>query len=324
MASKAICYVTDIGYLFPSIVSAISIRRHTGAEDVQVYIFALDVDDETIAAARKKLGGEGLEFVHLKSSLFSGFDKANFNQTHVPIASLGRFFIEDMLPPSTTEVIYIDGDTLGIQDLKPLIDAVVPEGRFLAAEDISSFCRNDISPFGQAIKSYFQGIGVGAERGYFNAGVFKVNRRTWKALSREAFDYFAKNTKVCRYHDQSALNAIVQDRRLILSTKYNFQTPYLFWGVESKIAPALYHFTQSMKPWMADCPPWGRFHKFYKEFEGARRKTALPMKTLSSAGVGQHTADYRKQLFLLYGPGLPRLLGRRKALQSLERDAFLK
>lgn len=324
MASTAICYVTDLGFLFPSLISIKSICGKGRLADCQVYLFVVDVDRDIVESVRTYMADYGIEIIAMDSRLFTGFDSADFNKTHVPLATLGRFFVDPLLPESVTDVLYVDGDTLANGDLSPLLGVTVPAGRFLAAEDISSFCRNDITGYGRDVRAYFAGIGVTDDLGYFNAGVFKADRATWRSIGEEALTYFRTNTKTCRYHDQSALNSVVRDRRLVLSTRYNFQTPYVHWGVETSVQPRLYHFTQSTKPWMGACAPWAKFHDHYAKLESDRAGLNLPLVKLDDATIKERSRKDRIQQAMNYGPYLPRLLGRRRKFQSLERDAFLK
>jgi len=43
---------------------------------------------------------------------------------------------------------------------------------------------------------------------------FAVSRSTWRLIAAEAYKFFVENIAACKYHDQSALNAVVGKRRL--------------------------------------------------------------------------------------------------------------
>ena len=91
--------------------------------------------------------------------LYAGVNLDDFSKTNVPLTTLARFFIEPHPPQTIEQVLYIDGDTLGnTPDVATLIEMPVPAGRFLAAEDVSSFCRNDISDYGRMVRAYFAGL----------------------------------------------------------------------------------------------------------------------------------------------------------------------
>jgi len=63
---------------------------------------------------------------------------------NVPASTLGRFFMDSLLPDSCKRIVYIDGDTWIRADPTPLIEYNVPEGRLAAVEDPFYFRRNDI------------------------------------------------------------------------------------------------------------------------------------------------------------------------------------
>lgn len=47
-ADCAVCYVTDINFLLPSLVSAASFRRFVSKEKAQVFVFLIDGEDDYI------------------------------------------------------------------------------------------------------------------------------------------------------------------------------------------------------------------------------------------------------------------------------------
>src|SRR6202041_3509581 len=100
--------------------------------------------------------------------------------------------------------------------------------------------------------------------------------------------FFKNNMGICKFCDQSALNAVMGDRRLRLSLKWNFQSPARFMGVEDNIDPAIYHFTQYAKPWMGECKPWQNVHAEYREALKPFDGLALPIKKLDRAEVNAH------------------------------------
>jgi lipopolysaccharide biosynthesis glycosyltransferase len=182
----------------------------------------------------------------LTSSVIDKYRHNDWNTKHnyVTISALGRLFIPNVLPKGHKRILYLDGDTFIAADPSPLIDYSAPEGRFAAVEDIIYFRRNDFTKLGKFTREYLRGIGVNGNNGYFNSGMFIVGIDTCRSLAQEALLFFENNTKACLYHDQSALNAVVGNRRIRLSLAWNFQTPYRYWNIEKEIVPRIYHFTQ--------------------------------------------------------------------------------
>lgn len=295
----AVCYVTDLGYLLPSLVSATSLRKFVGPDQAEVFIFLVGHDDR-VAEVNKIANQFKIQVVAFDSAWISEFDIKNFASSHVTPATLGRFFLDRGLPDHIKRIVYIDGDTLIRRDPSALIKAVVPEGKFAAVEDMVSFRYNPANPRGRIKMSYLKGIGVHPPtQGYFNAGVFAASRNTWAEFAGEAFKFFIQNTKACEYHDQSALNASVGNRRLKLSLKWNFQTPFRFLGIEKYIEPRIYHFHSYPKPWMGPCQPWAEIYAEYQLAVQPFASLNLPLKKLSEQEVADiNQLNWRQKLLL--------------------------
>jgi lipopolysaccharide biosynthesis glycosyltransferase len=135
----AVCYVSDLNFLLPTLVSAASLRKFVPKHKADVYIFLVDEDIQRLEALNAFLKTYNIDILPLDSRSFSEFDADKFNKSYLSAATLGRFFIEGLLPPSCRRIVYIDGDTWVRRDPSPLIDAVVPDGRFAAVEDMLTF-----------------------------------------------------------------------------------------------------------------------------------------------------------------------------------------
>ena len=323
MAECAVCYVADENFLLPSLVAATALRRAVAPDRADIFLFVVDGDAAVTTALERFLAGDAIHVLPLTSREFTGFDPGDFNKTHVPPATLGRFFMEGALPLSCRRILYIDGDTWLAGDPSPLIDAEIPDGRLLAAEDISSFYQHEPAWYGEEARSYLRRLGVPARQGYANAGVFAVTRATWRQIGDEAYRFFRENAALCRHHDQSALNAVIGDRRLRLSVRWNFQTPYRLLGVERQIAPRLYHFTWAAKPWASKAGPWKRFHAPYQRALRPFAPLRLPILRASPRAMARHELDYVKQTLKLRTLARPLLAERRARLAAYESEAWL-
>jgi lipopolysaccharide biosynthesis glycosyltransferase len=317
----AVCYVSDMNFVLPTLVSAVGLRRFVPAHRADVHVFVVDDDTARIDQIERFVKPFGIHVVQMRTDLFSGIGWARSNQTHVPLATLGRFFLDEFLPDACHRIVYLDGDTWIKQDPSALIDMAVPEGKLAAAEDISSFCRRDLTAYGKFVRRYFRGLGIRAESGYFNAGVLAARRTTWRGLAAEAMEFYRNNIEACKYHDQSALNAVIGDRRLWLSLAWNFQTPYRFWDVEEHVDPAIYHFTQGPKPWTATAEPWLEMFAPYQPEVARFSLLDLPIGRTPPAdaeAINAWARKHRRRLRYL----LPiRLLRRRMMVRKLEAQA---
>jgi lipopolysaccharide biosynthesis glycosyltransferase len=319
----AICYVGDLNFMLPTLISAIGVRRFVPVHKADIYIFAVDDDATRVYKIDVFLKPYGIHVVQMSSKSFTGIDWARSNKTHVPLATLGRFFMDGLLPNPCKRIVYLDGDTWIKRDPTALIEMNMPDGKFAAAEDNCFFSRRDITPHGRSVRNYFRGLGIERGNGYFNAGVFAVRRDTWRTVAAEALDFFKKNIEACKYHDQSALNAVVGERRLRLSLAWNFQTPYRDWDVEKGVEPTIYHFSRGPKPWTGPVEPWAELFPVYENKIASLASLGLPTKRLTKAEIAAANAwSLRQRKKLRYILPL-RLWARKKMLRKLASSSIL-
>lgn len=322
VTDRAICYVSSVDYLLPSIISASTARKYVPAHKADIFIFLNSTDTDLIARVNKFLSLLDIKVCSLDGGSIGQLESQDFDG-YIKSTTLGRFFIASLLPTTCRHIIYIDGDTWVRYDPLALVEAEVPDGRFTAAEDIISFRCNEFTPAGRKISTYFKGLGVDPAKGYFNSGVFAVSRSTWLTLAAEAFEFFKHNREVCNCLDQSALNAVMGDRRLKLSLKWNFQSPARFMGIEGRINPAIYHFTQYIKPWMAECKPWQEMYAEYQTALVPFKALDLPLPMASTADIeGHNKLNWMKNL-LLKSPPLAGLSSLHTGIRAYEHNAWI-
>jgi lipopolysaccharide biosynthesis glycosyltransferase len=323
MTDCAVCYVSDLNFLLPTLVSAIGLRRYVAAAEAGVFIYAADLETARIMELQHFLMPYSINVIPMDGTTYKMYDPDKFNQTHVSPAALGRFFMEDALPARYKRIVYIDGDTWIRRDPSALINASVPEGRLAAAEDMVFFRNNNFTKHGKSVRDYFAGLGLDEKNGYFNSGVLAASRNTWRQISGEAFKFFLANTTLCKYHDQSALNAIIGDRRLRLSQKWNFQTPFRYLGIENKVDAAIYHFTMFPKPWMGKSEPWKEIYEPYMGRVELFRDLKFPLKRLETSTIDNHNRAMERKFRILKVPGMTKLLQMNMGWEALEKKAWL-
>jgi len=320
----AVCYVSDLNFLLPSIISAAGLRRFIPSHKADIFIFTVSVDADTIKRVNRFLEEQHITVLSIEDRVFSRIDKEKLAKTRTPLATFGRFFMEDLLPPSCQRIVYVDGDTWINQDPARLIEAVVPEGRFAAAEDTIFFRQNfNFGSTAHDIKTYFKNLGLDPKNGYFNAGVFAVSRGTWKTLSQQAYSFFLDNRDACRHFDQSALNAVMGDRRLRLSSRWNFQTQLKFWNTERYVDPCIYHFNRFPKPWMGACDPWQDMDPKYEAAVSTFRELNLPLRKLGDAELAGCRAQAQKSYGYLQWPGVSRLALMAMGYGNIEQSSWM-
>ncbi len=313
----AVFYTADEGYLFPTIASALLVRRKVAYEEAEIHIVLTNVGSELSDKVTEFLEKKQISVSRLVSSEYLSFDLRKFNKTHVPPSCLARFFMIDCAPGHYDRIIYLDGDTWAAGDIKPLIDYVPPAGSLAAAEGLSYFYRNDIGPTGDWTRKYFEGIGIGADDGYFNSGVLLADRSTWQTIAGEAFRYFIENIEACKYHDESALNAVAKHRRIRLSPKWNFVTGYWDWDAQNIVQPQILHFAGGFKPWTARIAPFERLYDEYDIIENEIGIVDLHRKKLDSASANKEARNSRYYKTKINTVFLHRLIQRRKQFRDI-------
>jgi lipopolysaccharide biosynthesis glycosyltransferase len=271
-------YITDAGFAVPTLVSIESLRRWRPATDLRINVVLLDMDQERVDAFAGLAQDLSLKIHSLRTDALASLDNESFNPTHVPLATVARFLMPEFFRDEDYDILYVDGDTLFVQDPGELLDLPAPETGLLAAEDQSYFYANDYGKTGNNIRSYFANIGVNAQQGYFNAGVLKFRTREWIKISKDCLSFLEDNLAICQYHDQSSLNAIVGNKRIRLSPVWNFKPSYWNWGVSGIAEPKLLHFVGGDKPWMGNLKIWSKLYPEYIAAVERRRHKSFPLR----------------------------------------------
>jgi len=256
--ATAVVLLCDSNFLVPTVGTAVAARAWISDPEVGVFVFVLDKVDQALFDLREALRTRGVQLCAVNISELADLATSDFHKTHVPIATMARLWIHDLLPPDYERFLYLDGDLEIAGSLDPLLATSVPHRGFLAAPDLPLLIAEDWGSSARETRSYLSSLGIRDPDEYFNAGVLLVDRAGWPDLAGEARNYFERFPERCRYHDQSALNATAQSKRGRLSLSWNYQSDFMAvadprkWGM----SPAIWHFTGFPKPWHTKVFPW--------------------------------------------------------------------
>jgi lipopolysaccharide biosynthesis glycosyltransferase len=312
LKSKLVVFVTDRGFLVPSLVAATQLVEFGHLIQADIVIYTIDLDDRVLSYLKKKYTNK-IRFEALATRSFMPSETVSFFANHVPKAALARLALHDAIDKRYEDVIYLDGDIQVVQPITGLLDYSVPEGKILAGR--GSAWLDKYSPDGKATPDgYLESLGGVAPEDYFNSGVLAFRRSTWEVEAPRALAFFMEHSGICIRHDQSALNAIFLGRVVHFAPAYNFHSAYSKLFLQDVYTPTIIHFTGSHKPWNSQALPWGgQFIGKYRNFMQMHPELAgyLP--------VPEH------------GPGLAALakksvapgLGRLDPVRRAQRKAFL-
>lgn len=262
----AVVFVTDAGFLIPSISAALQISNQERVMEIaDIFIYLIDFKVEIVEQLRLSFSQYDIGFKQMDPSIFLPPIETYFNKTHVPRSALGRFAIQYELPLNYENVVYIDGDVQIIGDIFPLVAHKVKSGYIAAVNESLWLCSGDVGKFWTDHKKYLRSINLSDPEDYFNSGILAFRLDTWRDMAPKALAYFNENPTLCKYHDQSALNAIFLGKREVLPPIYNFNSFFSALGVTDKVKPSIVHFTGGCKPWFFPGPPWnGQFISQYE------------------------------------------------------------
>ena len=266
MNRTAVVLITDKGFLVPSLVVCKQLAAQSIHEVADIIVYLVDIDDSTrlkLEAAFKPFAG--VKFEPFTSKSFIPSSSTYFRKSHVPVVSLARLVLHEVLPPQYENLIYLDGDLQIIGDVSPLISYTVPDGKIAAALGspwLEKAPNGPSAPFAD----YLAGLpGVDANK-YFNAGVLAFRRETWSDVAPKALKFFFEHSTNCLTYDQSALNVVCKGRLVELAPAYNFNTAYVHLFVQHFYRPHIIHFFGPNKPWKYTGLPWGsRFMNSYRQ-----------------------------------------------------------
>jgi hypothetical protein len=269
-----ICYTTDAGYVFPTFVSALQARQHASVDKADVVIFLFGAPQTIDADLATACETNGIKLVHRPLDVIDG----------APVM-LARLFLTHFVPAQYEQILYMDGDTQVHGLLDPLLDAVVPPGKFMAANDPMTFVLPGADRLSRDVAGHFASLGIPADKeyNYFNTGVLRISREGWEPLGAGAWKMFKAAGCTSRFPDQDVLNVIAGSDRIPMSLAWNFPIFMCNCQVQQIIAPRIYHFMSSPKPWQGPFQPWGfaatrPYREVIGRFPGlARYRDELPV-----------------------------------------------
>jgi lipopolysaccharide biosynthesis glycosyltransferase len=256
MVDRCACFTTDLGYMFPTMLSAIQARKSLDREIADVVILLFDAEPKAAEVFAKICEQNQIILLCFGGQVLRG---------HTPMYA--RLFLTELLPETYRRVLYIDGDVQIGGSLNDLIQTeLTGNADFAAVPDPMAIWLDQAKSGNPKIQAYFDGLGVNSTRSrpYFNSGVMLINLREWATISRDALGCLTNTPALCLFQDQSALNFAGHSKFTPMSFRWNFPIFFRNCGVETAIAPRIYHFMSKPKPWDGVFRPWNR--RFFEPY----------------------------------------------------------
>ena len=289
--------------MFPALhVAAMQVLKYiTGKPEFS--ILSEDLTDSDLVLLRKTLDSVGkpfgLSLIPVSSKPFADFPRLTGS-----LAAYFRLLIPDLI--QAEKCLYLDCDTFCQVDLAPLFNWD------LGSCTVGMCSESPIH--GNADVRVAEELGSRAAGHYYNSGVMLFANLLWKTeqFTHQCMEYVSRQQP--DYHEQSAINFVLQGQIARLPDKYNFYTnvranwPDLKFPVNG--LGQFLHFVDFPKPWSR----FGRWvHPFGKLWWQAYLKTAhsqVGFKVISTVKWNAKTREgYKKALkdkilFYLYEKNL--------------------
>lgn len=271
-----IVYSSSDSYSEIAGISILSLlENNKGVEDINLYMIDNSISDENKRRLSEMVASYGRKIVYLDKPDIEKRSETEINVGRWNISTFYRLFLPSMLPEDIDRVLFIDCDTVILQDLSPLWQMDMGDKWVYGVDD----CRGE---------GYRTNIGLNPEDNYINNGVLLIDLKAWRDNDVEKLflQFIHDNQGDITYVDQGVQNGVMSKmkRSGFLHTKYNCLTVFFDFDYESLIRlrrppvprqkeeyaeatsdPAIVHFQScfrsGLRPWNKGCK-----HKYAGKF----------------------------------------------------------
>ena len=271
-----ICFATDDNFVKPTAVAMMTILLSNRSDDFTFYIITQGITEQNKdilkSTAKKYSQKSSVEFCVLTDETVNTFSSTLKKEDHVSLATYLRIFIPSLLPKNVDKVLYLDGDIICVDSIKELYETDLADFSMAAAHDSRT-----------ADPESFSRLGYPIENGYAAAGVLLINVDWWRKndVQNKTLAFVTEHKDICKWHDQDALNKILNGTIKFCHIKYNtYET--IFYGEinyptslskevqEAQQNPVFIHYCSGRKPWTKEthCPFSSTWRNLYKKLFG--------------------------------------------------------
>lgn len=132
------------------------------------------------------------------------------------LSSFSRLFSASFLDKSIKKVLYLDADALILNSFKELWQTDIAD----------YYCAGVLDVGPDYVKT---AVGLSKDVKYINAGVLLINLEKWRNENIESkfIDFLEKHDMVVYNNDQGIINAVLNEKILIIHPKFNLMSPFL-------------------------------------------------------------------------------------------------
>ena len=235
-----------------------------------------DRDFDLVLLSSKVLPEHPLLDTHQIRRVRIDLDSLDLNlptNARISLASYLRIFGPEIFADDYRRLLYLDADIFYQRgDLSRLLDLDMQGRAIGGVRDMPQMRKPNRTP------EDFRIMGLPQAK-YFNAGVLLIDVPTWREqqVTQRALEIAARVGDKLAYHDQSALNGVVQGNWLELNPVWNFTYSHQTMYFSAMFDVCLYHFVGRRKPFMGSYGGFPlRFTEPYRRFMAEHWPAALP------------------------------------------------
>ena len=212
-----VCYTADSNYAMQVAVSMVSMLENNKENTIEFFILA-DQYQDNIKNKFKTIENKyktKINIIDISEKLKSLMTTALIKEKGIVKNNMisymfARLFIGSSIPSYVSKIIYIDCDTLYIDNILELYNTEITNEYVFAAV-------RDLWP-----SSYNRVIGFDESEAYFQSGILLIDLKKWRFLEceKEIIEYVNSLNTYLFMHDQDILNICFRGKIQTLSPKY--------------------------------------------------------------------------------------------------------
>ena len=248
--------------------------NHSGSNDITFHVFSKGISnlnqsklESQVADLKQKIAFYDIS--DFMKKLDFEFDTRGWNEI-----VLARLLMAEFLPQDLSRVIYLDADTIVLDDISELWNENLGNKilGMVCEPTADSSRRNSLG-----ISSYF----------YHNAGVLLVDLTAWRRdhCQSEVLKYCSENAGKLFANDQDALNVVFKDAIASIGIRFNYSNIFDYYSYDflnnlmpgfsskedyalAKQHPTIVHYLGEERPWRH-----GNTHRFKSDYDYYIAKT---------------------------------------------------
>ena len=246
-----VLYCFDENYNIQGFSSIYSLLNKSSTK-LNVNIIHRTISDVNLLP-KEIINHKNLNNINVFKFINKGYDFPNINGSHVSEATYYRLFIEDYLPDSIQQFVYMDADIVCVNDPS---NEIKTEIKKLKTSDKVISCKTELD-FNEN-SEVFNRLQMSSNE-YFNAGLMIIDFKKWRAqhIKSDLIDLLQKEFKNLKYWDQDLLNCFFDGKYLELDEKFNKVIDLATYGYSNfsisnkdfKNNAIFVHYAGSHKPW---------------------------------------------------------------------------